>query len=299
MKKDNIFCAITFVCLTITSGVAQLADSTMIAKAGKLDISYGDIKSEMVNLSKEQIAAAKKDPALLNEAIRSLVIQKIMVREAIEKKWHEQAEVMSQIERQRNNIIAETYLKSIALSKNYEPSAVELQKAYEDAASQLMTKRKLQLAQIYISAATDEKAKAAKLAEIANIEKKINTPGSDFSVIAREHSEEISTAKKSGEIGWLTEDMIQPRVKEKLKGAKKGFVSPLITQEDGWHIIKVLDVEEPKKLTLEEVMPLLRDRLKEMNAQLVSKEYLADLLQKNPITINEIELLKVLDSKEK
>ena len=37
-----------------------------------------------LDLNKEQIAAAKKNPASLNEAIRSLLIQKVMLKEAID-----------------------------------------------------------------------------------------------------------------------------------------------------------------------------------------------------------------------
>jgi hypothetical protein len=60
--------------------------------------------------------------------------------------------------------------------------------------------------------------------------------------------------------------------------------------------VKVVDREEPRKLTFDEVKPRLVERLREQQAQALSQEYVAKLLHDHPVVINEIELPKVLST---
>ena len=64
--------------------------------------------------------------------------------------------------------------------------------------------------------------------------------------------------------------------------------------DDGWHFIRVLDIREARVPTLEQIRAPLAERLRAEKARLGTEAYLAELLRKHPIAINEIVLSKLL-----
>jgi peptidylprolyl isomerase len=270
------------------------AGKTVVAKVGDAEVFAEDIQAWLAGLDPAQREAAKKQPSLLTEAVRTLLIQRLVLEEADSKKWAERPEVAARIERQRATIVAESYLRSVAEPPTGFPSDDELKQAYDAAGDALTVQRRFQLAQVFIAAPEGAKDKATKEAEVAEVKKKLAAPGADFAAIARAHSEEATSAGKGGEIGWLDENLIEEGIRGEVVKLSKGGVSAPILLKDGWHFVKVLDREEPRKLTFDEVKPRLAERLREQRAQAASKEYVAKLLQDHPVVINEIELPKVL-----
>jgi len=269
------------------------SNKTVVARVGDAEVYVEDVQSWLAGLEPAQREAAAKQPTLLTEAVRTLLVQRLVLQEADEKKWAERPEVAAAIERQRATIVAETYLRSVAQPPADFPTEDVLKKAYDGAGDALNVQRRHKLAQVFIAAA-EGKEKAAKEAEVAEVKKKLATPGADFAAIARAHSEEATSAGKGGEIGWLDENLIEEGIRTEITKLSKGGVTGAILLKDGWHFVKVIDREEPRKLTFEEVKPRLAERLREQRAQAASQEYVAKLLRDHPVVINEIELPKVL-----
>ena len=288
----------TFSCLalSIIAPLHAAGDKTVVAKVGDAEVYAEDIRGWLEGLDAAQAEAAKQQPSLLTDAVRTLLIQRLVLQEADEKKWADRPEVAARIERQRASIVAESYLRSIAAPSADFPTEEQLRKAYESAGEALNVKRRLKLAQIFIATPATAKDKAAKEAEVAEVKKKLAAPSADFAAIARAHSEEASTAGKGGEIGWLDENLIEEGIRGEVSKLSKGGVTPAISLKDGWHFVKVVDREEPRKLSFEEVKPRLAERLREQQAQAASQEYVAKLLRDHPVVINEIELPKVLSA---
>jgi peptidylprolyl isomerase len=273
------------------------AQKTVIAKVGDTEVYAEEVRAWLSGLDPAQAEAAEKQPSLLTEAVRTLLVQRLVLKEAESKKWAERPEVAAKIERQRASIIADSYLRSVAEAPADYPSEEILRKAYDGAGEALQVQRRLKLAQIFLAAPAEAKDKAAKDAELAEIKKKLAAPNADFAAIARAHSEEAASAGKGGEIGWLEENLVEEGIRNAVTKVAKGGVSAAIELKDGWHIVKVLDREEPRKLTYEEVKPRLTERLREQRAQAASQEYVSKLLRDHPVVINEIELPKVLSDK--
>lgn len=277
-----------------TAKPAAASNKTVVAKVGDAEVYVEDVQNWLAGLEPAQREAAAKQPSLLTEAVRTLLVQRLVLQEAEAKKWGDRPEVAAKIERQRATIVAESYLRSVAEPEAGFPAEDVLKKAYDGAGDALNVQRRHKLAQVFIAAPDAAKDKAAKEAEVAEVKKKLAAPGADFAAIARAHSEEASSAGKGGEIGWLDENLIEEGIRAEVTKLSKGGVSSPILLKDGWHFVKVLDREEPRKLTFEEVKPRLADRLREQRAQAASQEYVAKLLRDHPVVINEIELPKVL-----
>jgi parvulin-like peptidyl-prolyl isomerase len=267
---------------------------TVVAKVGDAEVYVEDIQAWLAGLDPAQREAAKKQPSLLTEAVRTLLIQRLVLEEADSKKWAERPEIAAAIERQRATIVAESYLRSVAEPPAGFPSEEQLKQAYDAAGEALNVQRRHKLAQIFIAMPATAKDQAAKEAEVAEVKKKLAAPTADFAAIARAHSEEANSAGKGGEIGWLDENLIEEDIRGEVAKLSKGGVTSAILLKDGWHFVKVMDREEPRKLTFDEVKPRLAERLREQQAQSASQAYVAKLLQDHPVVINEIELPKVL-----
>jgi peptidylprolyl isomerase len=280
-----------------SSLLAATGDDSVIAKVGDSDVRAEDIKPLLEKLPvKDQLTLAH-DPAALNELVRSFIVQQLVYKEALSKKWEQQPQVIAQLDRLRQQAVTQTYLQAIATPPTDYPADADLQTAYDllKKNNALQVPKQYHLAQIYIMApkgadkATEEKAKA-KVATVLKALKK-----EDFASVAKSDSEEAASAKNGGDLGWLPETQIQPEIKEKLTDLSKGSVTEAIHLNDGWHIIKITDIKAPYTASLEEVKTSLISELRKERAQAISKAYLAQLLKDNPVTLNEIAVGKLIE----
>ncbi|HJX37222.1 MAG TPA: peptidylprolyl isomerase [Anaerolineae bacterium] len=68
--------------------------------------------------------------------------------------------------------------------------------------------------------------------------------GEDFSYLAREYSEDISSRETGGDVGFFPRGIMPPEVEEVAFSAQVGEVSGVIESQFGFHIIQVLEKEE-------------------------------------------------------
>lgn len=68
--------------------------------------------------------------------------------------------------------------------------------------------------------------------------------GANFSDLAKAHSDDISSARKGGELGWIGPGDTVPPFEAALKTTGKNQISPPFKSRFGWHIVQVLDVRK-------------------------------------------------------
>lgn len=279
---------------------ARAADGEVIGKIGDMEIKVEDVRAALGKMGAAQEAAVAKDPGLLNQAVRTLLVQKLLFKEALAKKWEEEAAVKAQLERAREAAISESYLQSVSAPPDSYPSEAELQETYNNNKAALLIPKQYRLAQIFIANSKDtDKAAADKAkAKLDAVQKRLKAKES-FAVVASDQSEESQSAGRGGEIGWLTEAQIQPEIRPQVPTLALNAVSEPIKLDDGWHIIKLLDKKEATTPTLEQVRDQLAQQMRAEKAKANSQAYLAKLLQENPLAINELELSKVLKRSDK
>lgn len=277
----------------------RLFAAEVLAKIGDTEITMEEIRPLLANLDARERAALAQDPSVLNQAVRSFLVQKVLLKEALAKKWDQQPEVVAQLERARQNAITQSYLLSISQPAESFPGETELKAAYEANKAALLVPKQYQLAQIFLACpAGTSKADAEKVqARLEAVRQELQQAGADFSKIARAESEEKASADRGGEIGWLAETQIQPEIRAKVTGLAKNGISDPIRLNDGWHIIKVVDIKEPYTPAFEDVRQPLAQRLRTERTKANSEAYLATLLQQNPVAINELALADLLKAK--
>jgi parvulin-like peptidyl-prolyl isomerase len=279
---------------------APLTETGVVARVGDLDVNLEEIKGALANLDVRELAAVSRDPALLNQVVRSLLVQRLLYREAVAQKWDQNAEAKAQLERLRQSAVTESYLQSVSQPPAGWPGEAEVQAAYEANKAALVIPRQHRLAQIYIALPkeADQAATEKAQARLDAVKKKLEDKQADFAAIAKVESDEKTSAANGGEIGWLTEAQIQPDIREAAVKLAAGQLSGPVRRDDGWHIIKCLEVKESFTPTLAQVKPQLVQQLRAEKAQANSQAYLARLLQENPVAINELALSQALGKKE-
>lgn len=270
------------------------AADDVIARVGSTEIKASEVKPYLANISEQDREALEKNPAALSQAVRTLIVQQALLKEALAAGWDKNPEVAEQLERLRQGAIAESYLQSVAKVPESFPSADEVKSVYEARKDDLKVPKQLRLAQIYVAVPKDadkpvqDKAKS-RIDEIAKAVK-----SGDFAAVARDKSDERETAARGGEVGWLPEAQIQPEIRTRVASLAKGAVSEPIRLVDGWYVVRLLEVKDPHTATLDEVKDQLVRAIRADRARATREAYLSKVQQQNPIVLDELGLTKLL-----
>jgi parvulin-like peptidyl-prolyl isomerase len=275
------------------------ADTTVIAKVGDNEVRAEDIKPFIEKLSVRDQLILSKDAAVLNDFVREIIIQQLVYKEALSKKWEQQPQVAAQLEKIRQQAITQSYLQALSTPPEDYPSQTDLQAAYDvlKKNNALQVPKQYRLAQIYVSCpkGSDKDTEAKVQAKLDAVVKGIKS--GDFAAVAKSQSDDTASAQRGGDLGFLAESQIQPEIRSILTSLSKGATSDPVRMNDGWHVVKVLEVKEPYTATLDEVKGSLASELRNQRAQVLGKAYLAKLLQQYPVTLNEIAVSKLVNPK--
>jgi parvulin-like peptidyl-prolyl isomerase len=161
----------------------------------------------------------------------------------------------------------------------------ELQEAYEQRQSQYRVAGELTVSHILFlvpegaAAEQEERAKA----KAARVLQQLRS-GSDFTALAREHSEGPS-AEGNGLLGTFRTGELLPGFEEAVAGLQPGEISDLVRTQVGWHIIRLESRKDGGHRPFEEVREELRAELSRAKTEQKYIEWLESLRQQSYITI--------------
>ena len=281
--------------LSIARG-AEPADAGVLGRVGDTEIKMEDIRAALANLAPGEKDSVARDPAQLNMMVRALLVQRLVLKEALDKKWEQRPDIALQLERVRQSALTESYLQFISQPPESYPGEAELKAAYEANKASLLVPRTYRIAQIYIAElkTADAAASAAARKKLMLVRDALAKSGSDFAAIAKLNSEDPASAKNGGEIGWLADSQIQPEIRQQLPTLAVNVISDPIRLDDGWHIIKVTDIREAHTPTLEQIRAQLVRQMRSDKTRANTQAHLAELLRINPVAVNELALSRVL-----
>ena len=104
--------------------------------------------------------------------------------------------------------------------------------------------------------AAEDQAKARAESALARIR-----GGADFAQVAKEMSEDSSTASRGGDLGLIAAGELVPEVDKAIQSLKAGELGGPIRSPFGYHLLKVFEVVPGSRKELKEVTPTLRATL--------------------------------------
>lgn len=281
----------TLALILTTASLLQAEPSTVLGRIGDIEITTREFQEAIAGLENGRESALTKDSAALSQYARALLVQRLILKQALDKKWDQEPAVIAKLVRARETTLTESYLEAASTPEPGYPAESDLKEAYETNKTALLIPKSFQLAQIYI--ADDSKPGGPAPAKLEAVRKQLKVKNADFASIAKASSDETTSAAQGGVIGWLTESQIQPEIRAKLPKLSLGAISEPIRLADGWHILKVLDIREAHTPTFDQVRERLATQLRDERARLKRQQLLAQLLKDHPLAINEIELSKI------
>ncbi|MCX7896630.1 MAG: SurA N-terminal domain-containing protein [Rhodocyclaceae bacterium] len=141
------------------------------------------------------------------------------------------------------------FLQSIEISEEqirqwYESHLSRFKKAEERRASHILLRLSPQASEREIEAVR-QKAEALRQQALAK--------PSEFSRLAKEHSQDPGSAAKGGDLGFFTRGMMVRPFEEAVFALKEGEISPVIRSDFGFHVIQLTGVRPERIRPLEEV----------------------------------------------
>lgn len=260
----------------------------VVGSIGEIELHQSEVVAALGTMSTVDKEALARDPGTLNQLVRSLLVQRVVLKEALGKKWDEEPSIQALLKSTREAAISDSYLKSLSRPPDSYPSEGELKLAYENGRAALTVPRSFRLAQIFVA----EESGAEK--KLKGVQQRLKEKPGSFAQVAREMSEEKESASRDGEIGWLKEQQIQPEILAQLPQLSVNMVSAPVKLKDGWHILKVLDVREAFTPIFEQVRVQLAQRLRAEKARANMQSHVSELLHDHPVAVNEVALSKLL-----
>ena len=101
--------------------------------------------------------------------------------------------------------------------------------------------------------------------------------GADFGELALQFSEDYSTRDSGGVLGWFQAGEMAPFIEEAVKSVGVGEIAPVVEGEGGYYVIKVLEHEDERIASLDEVREELRDYIYGQKAQQAYSELMSKL----------------------
>jgi hypothetical protein len=108
--------------------------------------------------------------------------------------------------------------------------------------------------------------------------------GVPLAQVAKAHSQGYS-AEEGGLNDWTTQGSLRSKVlDEALFRLPVGVLSQIIEAEDGFHIVRVAEREDQRRIPFNEVQPDIKKKLEDGDQNQKMNEYLAKLRERTPIT---------------
>jgi len=100
--------------------------------------------------------------------------------------------------------------------------------------------------------------------------------GEDFEVLAKENSDDTSSANLGGDMGWFNPQAFGERMGQTLTAMQDGEVSEPFQTENGWHIIERLGMRE-KDVTDESMKNAARSNLQQQKMDLEVEKFIQQM----------------------
>lgn len=219
-------------------------DNKLLATVNGREIRESDLNGLLQGLGQNAIQFS--NPEGRAKLIDELVMQELLHSEAIEKGYDKEQEFLTVFENMKSSLVKQyamnKLLTSITVSDEY---VKEYYEKHKDMYSQPEAARAS-----HILVSTEEEANEI-LAEINN--------GLDFAEAAQKYSS-CPSKSAGGDLGEFTKGRMVPEFEKATFEMNVGEISEPVKTQFGYHIIKLVDKKEPKKLSFEEVKDQVKNQ---------------------------------------
>lgn len=186
-------------------------------------------------------------PLQKKQLTNSLIIRQLLLEQAVKEGFDKQERIVAAVRSLAEVHIVTQYIAKIAAG--FDVSDEVLRSLYDAEYSSISTQYKVS----HILLTTEEESQAL-IAMLA--------AGEDFTELAKQNSQDMVSARKGGDLGWLTSEDMAPSLYRDISGLNKGEVSRSpVHSPFGWHVLKLEDIRSVAPPSFEDVKPNIRKQL--------------------------------------
>jgi parvulin-like peptidyl-prolyl isomerase len=247
-------------------------------------------KQELADEVKYVAAAKKIDKLPSRDILETLALQllvtKVLSGEAEERNLHQDPATAHEINRSRDMALAEARLADIENVVIDEPVKRQLGKEYylnNEKEFSIPEERKISHILIRHEANVEEKENQAR-----ELLQQLQDSPDQFAEVAKEKSEDTSSAKKGGSLGWATSDRFVKQFSDAAFSIEEiGQVVGPVKTKFGYHILKLDEIKPGKLKPYSEVKEVAISKAVEAFRAERRSQYLMNLRASGDRTLNE------------
>ncbi len=263
--------------------------SPVVAQRGDVRLTAADVRNLLDSADPAVRARLQASPTALAGFVRDQLLNAAILAEARANGWDQKPDVVKRANEARDAVIVQAYAASLVPTDPAYPSDADIATAYEANKTRFMLPRQYHLAQIIVpvpaNASHDAEDEARRTA--ASLRAQAGKPNVDFAELTKKQGQDHGS-----DLGWVREDQLIPSLKDPLAGlAVNGTVDP-IRLPDGFHIVRLLGTKPAGPAPIADVKPQLVQVLRQARAQQAVRGHIDDMLRKEPIQLNEIDLAR-------
>ncbi|MGL5440486.1 MAG: peptidylprolyl isomerase [Filifactoraceae bacterium] len=240
----------------------------LLAKIGNIEIFESEVDYMLQNLN-PQVAMNFKGEEGKNTLLNELINQKLLYSEALEQGLDKDAEFIEELDKLKENYLTQFAVKKIINSVSVTDD--ELKNFYEKNKNMFVSKEQITASHILCDS----------LEEIEKISEEIKS-GISFEEAASKYSS-CPSSSNGGNLGTFGKGQMVPEFEEAAFSLEKNAISHPVATQFGYHLIKLIEKEEPKQLNFDEVKSQIHQNLL---AEKQHKNYMDNIeLLRNKYTI--------------
>jgi len=247
----------------------------VLGKVGDFSIRETDLDRLIAGQPPQAQKKLQEKPELRLSLVRDLLLKKAIAMKARKEGYDRKPEYREKLSYLVDEFLSGEYLAKVVVADIKIPED-ELKNYYKEHEKDFLLTETVKARHIFIqlpAKSTDaEKDAARKKAEeiLARLKK-----GEDFAKVAAESSDDADSAKKGGELGFLTPGKTNSEEFEKAAFAlKKGETSEIVQTPFGLHIIKADEKSEKRTASFEEAKAYIAELLKKEHENRKAGEFI-------------------------
>ncbi len=229
--------------LILLAGCGKDSDSRVLARVNETKITGADLEREIDQLpfhSRTMLQSAEAQGRLLDEMVK----RELLMQEAAKRKLASQPEIQARLEETRRNILLNALLTQEIRDK-VKVEEPEVRSYFDKHRDELETSE-IHLRQILLKDPQEAEQMHARLLKKES-----------FEDLARQFSQDKSSAPKGGDLGLVSRGQMLPELERVAFSMKPQEISAIIRTPKGYHILKLVERKKTVTLNYEEI----KDRL--------------------------------------
>lgn len=242
-----------------------------LANIGGKQLTDADLKGKLGSLPPVQKDFLNKDERARARLVENFVMEELFVQEAEKTGIAKNPEFMTELENQRRQLLARTFLKE-KVESQLSPKTV---RSYFDKNKTQYRTDEVRAFHILLKTKAEADEVAAKAKAAKNDD--------EFKALAKKYSTDPSVAQNMGDLGFFSRSRMIPEFANAAFKMKKGEVSGPVQTPFGFHVIKLVETKQGQDAEFDSVEPRVKNDLRgEMTTKLVD-----DLKKSRNVKIND------------